>query len=60
MAPESFPKNRWHWENSAGNSAMVVFPVRSSGFRIIFAVMASETPASAAVPNKMTSASLRA
>src|ERR1700752_3457261 len=58
IAPESFPKNRWHCESSAGNSAMVVFAVRSIGGGGDWLTMAWETAASAAVPNRTTSASL--
>ena len=31
IAPESLPRNRWHWDRSAGSSAIVVLPVRSIG-----------------------------
>src|ERR1700682_58234 len=57
MAPESFPMKRWHFDSSAGRSAMVVFPVRSMGDPRIWAAMAADTLASAAVPKRMTSVS---
>src|SRR5882724_9313746 len=56
IAPESLPMKRWHWERSAGRSAMAVLPVRSMGMERMADVMAVETSVSAAVPNKMISA----
>src|SRR5208337_892286 len=60
IAPESLPRNSWHCERRAGKSPIPVFPVRSTGFFLMPAMMALETPASAAVPNKITSASFSA
>src|SRR5712692_9902133 len=57
ITPESLPMKRWHWDSSAGRSEIAVFPTRSMGGRRILAEIASETHASAAVPNRMTSAS---
>ena len=59
IAPESLPIKRWHCEKSAGKSAMAVFPVRSMGGLCISAEIACETLASAAVPKRMTFASIR-
>src|SRR5216683_7919195 len=57
IAPESLPMKRWHRDSSAGRSEIAVFPVRSIGSRLISLEIAVETVASAAVPNRMTSAS---
>src|SRR5258708_36550314 len=57
MAPESLPMKRWHRDSSAGKSEIAVFPVRSIGSRRISLEIAFETVASAAVPNRRTSAS---
>ena len=57
IAPESLPMKRWHCESRAGRSAIAVFPVRSIGGCRIPEAIAFETADSAAVPNKITSAS---
>ena len=60
IAPESLPRKRWHWERSAGRSAMEVLPVRLMGVRCNLAAMAVETGSSVGVPKRITSASVRA
>src|SRR2546421_9255949 len=60
IAPESLPTKRWHRDKSAGRAAIAVCPVRSIGGRLISAAIAAETAASAAVPKRITSASISA
>src|SRR6202035_4827082 len=58
IAPESLPTNNWQRERSAGRSAIAVAPTKLIDGPSMPTVIASETVRSAAVPKRITSASL--